>query len=130
MFVCCFLRQPQPLPPPLRVNARNGHDKARLRPVAGHKRALWTPATLAPFSLILSHLRPGGGNLTAAYTPAARRRAGSLRSVYVGEGWHKCDEGITLRDLGYSAISIMSKYISRVCSSSSFFVRCRNPFFS
>ena len=31
MFVCCFLRLPQPPPPPLRVNARNGHDKARLR---------------------------------------------------------------------------------------------------
>ena len=30
----------------------------------------------------------------------------------------------------YSAISIMSKYIRRVCSSSSFFVRCKNPFFS
>ena len=29
----------------------------------------------------------------AAYTPAARRRAGRLRSVYVGERWHKHDGG-------------------------------------
>ena len=58
-------------------------------PQAGHKRAFWFPATLAPFSLILSHLRPvGGGNFAAAYTPAARRRAGSLKSVYVGERRH------------------------------------------
>ena len=95
MFVCCFLRQPQPPPPPLQVNARNGHDEARLRPVAGHKRALWTPATHAPFSSILSHLQAvGGGDSAAAYTPAARRRAGSLRSVYVGERWHKHKGGL------------------------------------
>jgi len=32
-----------------------------------------------------------GGNSAAAYTPAARRRAGRLSSVYVGERWHKED---------------------------------------
>ena len=45
----------------------NTHEKARLRPVAGHKRALWTPATLAPFSSVLSPLPPvawGGAVLT------------------------------------------------------------------
>ena len=41
-------------------SGKNAHEKARLRPVAGHKRALWSPATLAPNSSILSHLRPGG----------------------------------------------------------------------
>ena len=96
MFVCCFLRLPKPPPPPLRVNARNGHEKARLRPVAGHKRALWTPATLAPFPSILSRLQAvEGGNSAVAYTPAARRRAGRLRSVYVGERWHKHGGGLS-----------------------------------
>ena len=89
---------------------KNGASCLRLQ--AGHKRALWTPATLAPFSLavgrppslgrmqarllllslfrrlILSHLRPVGEGNSAAYTPAARRRAGRLRSVYVGEREH------------------------------------------
>ena len=65
------------------------HDKARLRPVAGHKRALRTAATFAPFPV---DLKPnGGGKNAAAYTPAARRGAGSLRSVYVGERWHEGD---------------------------------------
>ena len=68
MFVC----QPLPPPPPLRVNARNGHDD--FKPLTGCR----------------------GGNSTAAYTPAARRRAGSLRSVYVGERWHKYDGGISI----------------------------------
>ena len=70
------------------------HEKARLRPVSGHKHALWSPATLAPKRLILSHLRPvGGGKNAAAYTPAARRcirrSAGSLKTVYVGEQRHE-----------------------------------------
>ena len=83
-------------------------------PSAGQKRAFRPPAPHAPSSLIdlrsssvatrkspstlgfslaapsvLSHLQAVGGNSAAAYTPAARRRAGRLRSVYVGERWHK-----------------------------------------
>ena len=51
-------------------------DTARPRPVAGHRRAFWSSATLALNSLILSHLRPvGGGNSATARSPAANRQA-------------------------------------------------------
>ena len=77
MIKSCFLR------------GKQCTHKARLRPLSGHRRALWSPATLAPESLYLSHLRPvGGGKNAAVYSPDARRRAGSLRSVYVGKRWH------------------------------------------
>jgi hypothetical protein len=34
-------------------------------------------------------------NNPIAYNPAAHRRAGSLRSVYVGERWHKHKGGLS-----------------------------------
>ena len=66
------------------------NSASRLRLQAGRKRTLRPPAPIAPLPSSSSHLRPGvgGGNTAAAHKPAARRRAGSLRSVYVGEQWH------------------------------------------
>ena len=45
--------------------------KARPRPIAGHRRALQSPATLAPKSLVLSHLRPVGGGKNSLVPAAA-----------------------------------------------------------
>ena len=67
--------------------------KARPRPVAGHRRALQSPATLAPKSLVLSHLRPlGGGVKIASSLPplpkpsAAPPKASPVLPPSVGQG--------------------------------------------
>ena len=49
--------------------------KARPRPVAGHRRALQSPATRAPKSLVLSHLRPLNGGGKNRLVPAAAAEA-------------------------------------------------------
>ena len=43
-------------------------------------------------------------------TPAARRGAGSLKSVYVGERWHKCDGGLVFYQVK-ALIAIESKLL-------------------
>ena len=68
----------------------NTHKKARLRPASGTQTCLL--ASGDPRAVIVE-IKPftacRGGNFAAAYKPAARRRAGSLRSVYVGERRHE-----------------------------------------
>ena len=78
--------------------------KARLRPVSGHKRALWTLAILAPISSVLSPLPPvmGGAVLATAQSthrkPAANRQAAQrISAVCYGERRH--DGGIRIYTL-------------------------------
>ena len=112
-------------------------DKARSSPAVGLLRALWTHFASAPFSAPVADFR-GGGNHAAHYqavTAAQSQGPGGVGSVgYVEVAGHELlfyrDVGVAFVGERYSAISIMSKYINRVCSSSSFFVSCRNPFFS
>ncbi len=90
----------------------------------------------APFSAPVADFR--GGNYATHYQAVMAAQSlgpGGVGSVgYVEVAGHELlfyrDVGVAFVGERYSAISIMSKYINRVCSSSSFFVSCRNPFFS
>lgn len=66
--------------------------KARPRPVAGHRRALQSPATLAPKSLVLSHLRPVGGGKNCL-VPAAAAEAVSSTAQGLSRPASECRAG-------------------------------------
>ena len=71
---------------------REGGQKQCIPPAAASGTETHPPASGAHRAVAVvvkpSTAWSGGGNTAAAHKPAARRRAGSLRSVYVGEQWH------------------------------------------
>ena len=101
-------------------------DKARSSPAVGLLRALWTHFASAPFSAPVAEPVLGGGNHAAHYqavTAAQSQGPGGVGSVgYVEVAGHDDSES------DYYSTSIISKNISRVCSSSSFLVSSWKPF--